>query len=68
MNCNSHRIRWSSVLSIVLLTLLQMDPVECNSPFPKLLWVFWDSGFEKAPVPVQLSLKNMKDKLKETRW
>jgi len=30
--------------------------------------VFWDSGFEKAPVPVQLSLKNMRDQLSGTGW
>lgn len=36
--------------------------------FPKIVWVYWNTGFEHAPLLYQLTLKNTQAQLKDGGW
>jgi hypothetical protein len=39
-----------------------------SAAFPKIVWVYWSSGFEDAPDVTKMCLKNMHHYLDGTGW
>lgn len=66
---NQSLLRYSpGLLILILLCLQNTSCLDFAARLPKVLWVYWDSGFENAPQVIKLSLKNMHSKLAGTGW
>ena len=50
-------LRPQIIIIFLLFLALSVESFD-NITFPKILWVYWQQGFQNAPLFTQLSIKN----------
>jgi hypothetical protein len=48
----------ANIIALCILLINHQAQAQLNSTFPKILWVYWEQGFDNCPFFTQLSIQN----------